>query len=1608
MQQEVHPRHMLGMVLGAAALVGLGVVFAGWTAGRQDRWMRDDLLYQARLIVQTLNRNNLQKLEGNSRDAARPEYRRLKEQLMAAQQINPHWQWIYLMGRTTNRVVYFQLDSEPYDAPDPSPPGQTYEEATPVLQNVFDEGRSATEGPVPDRWGTWVSAFVPVKDLRTGKLLAVLGIDIEASQWNRMRLRAMGPPLLAGLALLLLWLSGNFLLMRRARPEAPPHPVFRYLESYLALATGLVLTATALWMVRQSELRSETIAFRRLADYETMPIFTIAKELRDLEMNGFASFFESSLEVSSDEFQQYAAHLNSLSEVTFWGWADVVEAANRPKYEQQSALKTGQANFRIWEPDESGEPRAATPRKHYFPLVHLTPLNSRKSLLGLDLGADSARQAELQQALQTRLPTQIGSVPALQSTFKGQGILLVHRASRAGPPRRLDGLVVASLDISRWLHASLNQNPDRRPMAVIDLLELHHGAAPVWIGTTAERTGLPPAVDLLDRSRLTVIRPLLTFGRCYAVVARPTAEFFRLQESVAWLLTLAGLVLTGSISWMLDFFATRRENLARLVSEQARELAESMRHFSLLAHQNRVITWELDRNGYYVAISDMAETILGYRPDEIIGKLRFFDLCPEPDRERFRREGLQFLHRGEPATDVVNAMVAKSGQIVWVSSSGIPIRDAEGNLTGYWGTDTDITDRKRAEDELARLAQENQKAAARYATLISASNTGAWEYHDDTARMWASAEYFDMLGLDPARFLGADGCTDIEAGWLALLHPDDRTQAQQDFLDYLKNPESVYQHTFRMRHADGHWVWVLSRGRMLRDAAGRPTPMVVGTHIDITATQRIEEALRESERKYRTLFSEMLEGFALHEILLDHAGRPTDYRYLAVNPAFERMTGLRAQDILGKTVLAVLPETERKWIEIFGQVALTGLPAYFDSYSGALDKHFEVTAFRPAPGQFACIISDISVRKRAEAELQESRRQHAALLANLPGMAYRCRIDRDWTMEFVSDGCLALTGYSPEDLAVSRTVTYNAIIAPAFRQMVWDKWQEALRARHPCALEYQIITRRGETKWVWEQGEGVYDGQGRLQALEGFISDITERKRADAERDRLTRAIEQSTETVVITDANGAMLYVNPQFTKTSGYTREEALGRNPHILQSGWHDKAFYQAMWKTLRAGRTWEGQLVNKRKDGTLFTEQAAISPVRDAAGQIVHFVAVKRDITDQIRIQKEKEDLQVQLLHSQKMESIGRLAGGVAHDFNNMLQAILGYCEMALELAPPGETLHADLTEIQKAAQRSAALTRQLQIFARKQTVMPWELNLNESIAGMLTMLQRLIGEEIQLVWKPAENLGLVKMDPGQVDQILANLCLNSRDAIQKSGQITIATANEQIAGEAARKIGGDLPPGDYTVLSVHDDGCGMSPDVLAHIFEPFFTTKVSGKGTGLGLAIVYGIVTQNGGGIQVDSTPGTGTMFKIYLPRYTGEAGAAPPAEAEEQAAARGETILVVEDEETILQTTRRMLESLGYRVLATPSPKAAVELVRNHKGNLDLLITDVIMKDMNGPELVQELLKQRQNLKHLYMSGYAANLLVKQGVNSHRLDFIQKPFSRTVLAKAVRDTLRRA
>ncbi len=495
--------------------------------------------------------------------------------------------------------------------------------------------------------------------------------------------------------------------------------------------------------------------------------------------------------------------------------------------------------------------------------------------------------------------------------------------------------------------------------------------------------------------------------------------------------------------------------------------------------------------------------------------------------------------------------------------------------------------------------------------------------------------------------------------------------------------------------------------------------------------------------------------------------------------------------------------------------------------------------------------------------------------------------------------------------------------------------------------------------------------------------------------------IETASDAIYLLDEEGRVVQANSAAAEKFGRPVPELQNMpleeiDPHF------SLADFLSFWRSVPEGQAVIFETSHLRCDGNQYPVE--VSGKKFTVKGKEYYYGIARDISERKKSEAEREKLQAQLLQAQKMESVGRLAGGVAHDFNNMLGVILGRLELAEDYADPSQPFYVDLQEIRKAAERSVNLTRQLLAFARKQTIDPKIFNLNEAVGGMLQMVQRLIGEDIDLVWRPDARLWPVRMDPSQLDQILANLCINARDAINGVGKLTIETENVVFDDGYCADHQGYIP-GEYVQLAVSDDGSGMDKETIGHLFEPFFTTKERGKGTGLGLAMVYGIVKQNNGFINVYSEPGRGTTFKIYLPRPGGKVEESVGGGPGSSLQGGTETILLVEDEPAILAMTTSMLVRLGYKVLAAATPGEAMELAQSHSGEIRLLLTDVVMPEMNGRDLARRIGQHCPGLGILFMSGYTANVIAHQGVLDSDVQFIEKPFSKKDLAAKLRTIL---
>jgi len=751
---------------------------------------------------------------------------------------------------------------------------------------------------------------------------------------------------------------------------------------------------------------------------------------------------------------------------------------------------------------------------------------------------------------------------------------------------------------------------------------------------------------------------------------------------------------------------------------------------------------------------------------------------------------------------------------------------------------------------------------------------------------------------------------------------------------------------------------------------------------DITQQKQAEEALRESEELYRLITDSSTDLIGL----IDFQGK-----VIFVSPSVRQVMGLEPEQVVGTSAFdRIHPEDAPASLQSMER-ALAGKTVtflhrarYADGSWRWLDGWGKVVQFRGQPHVLA-VSRDITERKRAEESLTLFR----SLLDQTNDSIEVIDPESGRFLDVNEKACQAC-GYTRDEYLQLRVPD----IDPQVAARPWAETRDEVRRHGSRIMESQHRRKDGSLFPVEVNVTFVRLERDYFLAV---VRDISERKQIEESFRRLSQAIEQSPVSIVITDISGAIEYVNPHFCAMTGYSQEEVLGRNSRILKSGETTAKEYRQLWQTISSGGVWRGEFHNRRKTGELFWELATVAPLRNADHVITHYVAIKEDIT-------EHKVLEEQFRQAQKIESVGRLAGGVAHDFNNMLGVIIGRTEMALNKLNPDEPLFASLQEIHKAAERSANLTRQLLAFARKQTIAPRKFDLNQTVAGMLKMLRRLIGEDIDLAWLPDAGELPVKMDPSQLDQILANLCVNARDAITGVGKVTIETHSTTF-DDAYCSTHPEFVPGDFVQLVVSDNGSGIDHETLGQIFEPYFTTKELGKGTGLGLATVYGIVRQNNGFINVYSEPDRGTTFKIYLPWHS--AGSDPQEkQARVPTVAQGdETILLVEDELSYLDITRQMLESFGYRVLTAAAPGEALRIARDYADEIHLLLTDVIMPEMNGRDLAVEMNVLFPQIKFLFMSGYTSDVIAHHGILDAGVKYIQKPFSLQDLAVKVREAL---
>jgi len=997
----------------------------------------------------------------------------------------------------------------------------------------------------------------------------------------------------------------------------------------------------------------------------------------------------------------------------------------------------------------------------------------------------------------------------------------------------------------------------------------------------------------------------------------------------------------------------RVQELESIESELKRlkkEVRESENLFKSLYEKAPLGYQSLDENGHFIVVNHSWLDILGYTQEEVIGK-SFADFLPSEWRDHFKENFPRFKAIGE-ILGVEFEMVKKNGDLILVSFTGKISRDEKGNFQQTHCIFQDITERKRKEEELKKIewmltgkpsAQYNEAPGYGDLTALNRGGLIARSIDKDTLRD-ISTEYLDLLETSSAIYeRNGDYAFGIFcSGWCRQLDSASRNLCRTE------NNEAAL--------ASGKWLchescWTDCSKLAIESQS--PVEIKCNGGINIYAVP---------------IFSA---GEVIGAINFGHGDPPKD------------------------------PAKLRSLADFYG---LDPEKLAHEANAYASRPSFVIELAKQRLLSSSRLIGIMVERKRAEEAVIKSNNLLQTIINTAP-----VRI-------FYKDRDLRYMGCNSVFAKDAGVASLEDLIGKDDYQLAWKEQAELYRTDDLRVLESGIprlsydepqTTSEGKQIWIRTSKVPLLNDSNEIIGVLGMYEDISDRKKAEdalLESENQISSIFRSAPIGIGSVVNRLLSKVNNRLCEMTGYDEADLIGQSSRMLYPSDEDFEFVgREKYAQIADHGTGTVETRWQKHDGTIMDVLLSSTPVNLQDHSMgVTFTAL--DITERKRAEAERESLQVQLTQAQKMESVGRLAGGVAHDFNNMLGVIIGLADFLLMKMAPDHPFHANLTEIRKAGERSADLTRKLLAFARKQTVAPKVLDFNDTIENMLKLLGRLIGEDIDLLWKPGYDLWPVKMDPTQIDQILANLCVNARDAIDGVGKVTIETNKASFDEDYCTQHMGFVP-GDYVLLAVSDNGCGMDTETISHLFEPFFTTKELGKGTGLGLATVYGSVKQNNGFINVYSEPGQGTTFKIFLPRYAAKA-ATETKELKPQAAERGsETILLVEDEPAILRMTTMMLELLGYKVLAAPTPGEALRLAQEHAGGIDLVLTDVVMPEMNGRDLAKNLLSIYPDMRRLFMSGYTADVIAHQGVLDVGVHFMQKPFSLADLKMKLREAL---
>lgn len=1063
--------------------------------------------------------------------------------------------------------------------------------------------------------------------------------------------------------------------------------------------------------------------------------------------------------------------------------------------------------------------------------------------------------------------------------------------------------------------------------------------------------------------------------------------------------------------------------------ETENALRESEAKLRLLIDNITDLIVKVDAEGRFLYVSPSYCELFGKNEDELIGK-HFMPLVHEDDRESTGRAMLA-LHKPPYTCYIEQRAMTKYGWR-WLAWTDRAIVNGTGQIEAIIGAGKDITERYKT--ELA-LAQSHDF----YLTLFEKIPGMIWRADEKGEVNYVNQSLVQFTGRLFEEELGRK--------WLELVHPDDRAMAEKTHFENIlaKKP---FQMEYRILHKDGEYRWIIDTGRPYEDIGGNHAGYL-GMCYDIHERRMAEERILHVNRLYSVLshINQAIVEIKNEEILLDRVC------HVAVELGEFKMAWIGMHDAESGTLKPVaqygdsggyldkvpltldgnkdkpLPIhsvlntgrpyvinsiTNEPHIDLYKEIAgksgfkSAGIfPVKSDDrvtgvlfiYAGEEDyfRHEEIQLFEEVVEDISFALKNIAdEKKRVEAEksLQESEERFRTLVQSMDDIVFVLDLNQRhvgvygrWLENFDIHEDMIL-GKTPRDI-------------PGFgsAKVHEDASNRALAGEH-VLYNWEIETHEG-TRYMQTSLSPLRDAGGAITGAVGVGRDITELREAQSIQRIQSAAVESAANAIIITDTNGIIQSVNTAFTTLTGYEQEEVIGKKTSILRSGKHEESFYSGLWETIRSGQVWSGEVINKRKDGSLYTEEMTITPVRDPSGTISHFIAIKQDVTQQ-------KKLQHHIVQAQKMESVGKLASGIAHDFNNILGIIIGYAGLLEKSRYDGEKFEKNVQAINKAVKRGANLVQQILTFARKTDVTLEIVRVNTIITELVPMLEETFPKTIALDLVLGKNIPHALIDQGQLHQALLNLCVNARDAIQASGEDsgTITIKTRVVSGAHLRVKYPEAKPGKYIEISVNDTGTGMDEETVERIFEPFFTTKDQGKGTGLGLSVVYGIVKSYQGFIEVQTEKSIGTTFSLYLPVRLSPANDNEPEILKIDNIPGGrETILFIEDESMLREAVVTILRDKGYDVICAVDGPAGIETYSNHRDTIDIVVSDIGLPGLSGTQVFERIKTLNPDVPYILASGFFDPATKKQMAGNGVDAFIRKPYQPDEILLTIRKVL---